>query len=344
MRTAQRHLQNRTGCGQGFTLAAHAIVLAGVCVSCLAQDSTPDSTREVRVTVTDRDSEVAIARARVEVVKFPDLVIRNGFTSSEGLFVFVGLDSGSYHLRVYQTGYVDVDIPFEVYSQQDMTNLQVRMESTKKGEASSTGTKASAAALKRPKAAVKEFEKGMELLEKKKGAKDSLPHFESAIAAVPDYHEAYFLMGVAQVQLGSTEEGRKSLAKSIELAPDFLPPYYPLALVLYGEGRFEEENALLMKAIALDSKDWKWPFEMARSLARLQKWPQALEYALKAHDNRDAPTKVHLLLGDLYKHNDQPEKAIAEYEDFLRKDPKSPLIPRAQEALKELRDAVAEPK
>jgi tetratricopeptide (TPR) repeat protein len=344
MLAIRRHSQNRLGCGRGFTLAMRVLLLAGLCISCSAQDSTPDSSHEVRVTVTDRDTEAAIARARVEVVRFPDLVIRNGFTSSEGLFVFVGLDPGSYHVRAYQTGYVDVDIPFEVYSQQDMLNLSVRMESTKNREASGPGARASAAQLKRPKSAVKEFEKGMELLEKKKDAEGSLPHFESAIAAVPDYHEAYFLMGVAQVQLGSAEDGRKSLAKAVDLAPDFLPAYYPLALVLYGEGKFEEENALLMKGIALDSKDWRWPFELARSLARLEKWPEALQYGLKAHDNHDAPTKVHLLLGDLYKHNNQPGEAIAEYEDFLRKDPKSPLVPRAQEALKDLREAVAQPK
>lgn len=304
-----------------------------------AQDSKPDSSCEVRITVVDRDTETPLPRARVEVVRFPDVIIGGGFTDTEGTFVTAAPSPGSYQARVYLNGYADVDTSFVVYSQQDTTTLSVHMEGNRRAATSSS--KVSAAALKRPRAAVKEFERGMELLETK-DFRGSVPHFENAIATVPDYYEAYFLMGIAQVQLGSIEKGGRSLSKAVELAPDFLPPYYPLTVVLYSEGKFEEENALLRKATELSPNDWRWPFEMARSLARLQQWPQALEYATKAHENRGAPTKAHLLLGDLCKHNGQPAKAMAEYEDFLRLDPKSPLAPRAQEALKELRAVVAQ--
>jgi len=52
------------------------------------------------------------------------------------------------------------------------------------------------------------------------------------------------------------------------------------------------------------------------------------------------PSKVHLLLADIYSNSDRPNDAIAELETFSRLDPESPFMSRVREVLPELRRRV----
>src|SRR5262249_15214279 len=53
------------------------------------------------------------------------------------------------------------------------------------------------------------FERGLERLFKQDPA-GSIKHFAAAIAAAPDYFEAYYHQGVAEAQLGRNEEAMRS--------------------------------------------------------------------------------------------------------------------------------------
>jgi tetratricopeptide (TPR) repeat protein len=212
------------------------------------------------------------------------------------------------------------------------------------GQASKqAGGKVSARMLSLPTAATENFQKGVQSLQGAKNPRQSLEYLQKAIAAAPDYYEAYFLQGTAYAQLNSAKDAESSFRKAIELKPDFMSPYYPLAMVLFGQKRFDEEEQLLQEAMKQNADGWQWPFELARCAALRAQWDKALKYGKAAIGKENAPSKVHLLMGDLYSNTGDNDDAIAEFELFRKLDPHSPYIPKVEQALVKLRSAASKP-
>jgi tetratricopeptide (TPR) repeat protein len=190
-----------------------------------------------------------------------------------------------------------------------------------------------------PEKAVLELEKGSSLL-KRDRAKESLEHFDKAIAAAPSFCEAYYLKGMALLQL-QAGYADAMLSKSIELNSKFMPAYYPLALSLFSEHRYQEEQKLLQAAMQQEPNSWQWPFEMARSLATEKQWYPAARYVQMALSRPNAASKVRLLASDIYSNSGSPEKAVEQLEEFLKQDPGSPYAKRVNEVLPTLRRQAA---
>jgi tetratricopeptide (TPR) repeat protein len=180
-------------------------------------------------------------------------------------------------------------------------------------------------------------QKGVQFLNEKKDAKRAIREFEEAIRLFPDYYEAWFMIGTANMQLKAFENAQKSFEKSVEINPEFVRPYYPLAVLLESQKRHEEAERLLLRAIELDPKGWEGPFELARSYANRNQWEKALHYGEMAHSRPAPAPKVHLLMADLCSSIGQIDKAIEELEKFIRLEPTSPYVPKARSALDQLR-------
>lgn len=171
----------------------------------------------------------------------------------------------------------------------------------------------------------------------KKDPQRSIGFFQKAIKAYPNYYEAQFMMGMAYLQLKSNSEAQAALSHSIELNSKFLQPYYPLAVLLMTQKQYDEADRLLLKAMELDPQDWRWPFELARCYAYRGEWQKALTYGKMAHERPLPPSKVHILMADLYSGLGETDQAIAELEEFSKLDPTSPYMPRVKQALRQLR-------
>src|SRR5205085_2030569 len=81
----------------------------------------------------------------------------------------------------------------------------------------------------------KAFERGKKLLTEDKKPKESIAAFEEAIVAYPDYCDAYFLLGAAQLQIGAASAAETSLRKAIAIDRHRPGPYYPLAMLLFSQ-------------------------------------------------------------------------------------------------------------
>jgi tetratricopeptide (TPR) repeat protein len=195
--------------------------------------------------------------------------------------------------------------------------------------------------LKIPENARREFERGKRLLNEKKDQQESIVAFKRAVELYPDYADAYFLMGTAQMQLKDAIAAEASLRKAIVLDVRRTAAYYPLAVLLFGQRRFADEEELLLSAQKQDGADWRWPFELARCHAQQNRWDSAVQYGIQAAKNTNAPPKVHLLLADIYANSNRPSEAVAELELFTKLDPESPYMSRVREVLPTLRQRAA---
>src|SRR5258708_32898023 len=68
-----------------------------------------------------------------------------------------------------------------------------------------------------PPKALRAFQKGVELLAKKDAAR-SVPQFQRAIAEFANFYDAYYKMGVADLNLSRIADAQQTLLQSIELS------------------------------------------------------------------------------------------------------------------------------
>jgi tetratricopeptide (TPR) repeat protein len=324
-----------------------AILLMFLCVfgagqSAVAQGS--DHVGQVVVHVRDRRTENALDRVRVQVVRFPQDIVSEQFTGGDGGVQFSGIGIGEYIIRVTRQGYQPAEARVD-FRKGDSTvqNVDIPLLPLDQDGKGGPGSTISVDNLRIPENAKKEFERGKRLLTEKKNPQESIGAFQRAIELYPEYPDAYFLMGTAQMQLNDPPAAEASFRKAIALDAHRTAPYYPLAMLLFGQGHFDDEQKLLLEAQKQDAADWRWPFELARCEAQQGRWETALQYGVETSKKASAPPRIHLLLADIYSNSDKPREAVAELELFAQLDPKSPYMSRVREVLPALRQRAAAP-
>ena len=304
----------------------------------------PDHLGKVVVRVRDRLNEELLPQVLVQLIHFPDGIVGEQFTGSDGSVQFSGLSVGAFTIRAsrqdYQTGDAHVDLSS---GDRTLQNVDILLQPREQERTGPPDGIVSAAALKIPANARKEFAQGSRLLNEKKDFLRSIAAFRRAIELYPGYADAYFLLGSAQLQTKASAAAEASLRKAIALDAHMTAAYYALAVLLFGERRYSEERELLLEAQKLDSTDWRWPFELARCHAQQGQWDIALSYGLTASKSTHVPPKVHLLLADIYANANKPREAVAELELFAKLDPNSAYMDRVREVLPILRQRSAAP-
>lgn len=342
MRPYCKTTQNFSRYPQVATVAALLICICplGFIKSAAAQASGTQG--KVLVRIRDRVNEQQLGQVEVQLIRFPEEVVGEQFTGSDGSVQFSGLSVGAVTIRASLQGYEPGETQIDLRNG-DRTLLSVDMSlmPRKYKESGTPNGIVSANVLKVPNNAKKEFERGSRLLNDKKDFSRSIAAFQRAIRLYPAYAEAYFLMGTAQLQASAASDAEASLREAMQLDVHLTAPYYPLALLLFEQQRYAEERDLLLKARELDASDWRWPFELARCHAQQGQWESALEYAVAASGSANAPSRVHLLLADIYANSNRYRTAVAELELFAKLDPKSAYMERVREVLPVLRQRAA---
>ena len=321
-----------------------AILWMFVCPLGFAQSTAPASEHlgKVLVRVRDRVNEELLSQVLVQLIHFPDGIVGEQFTGSDGSVQFSGLSAGAFTIRASRQGYEPGDAHVDLGNgDRTLQNVDILLNPREQEQNTPPGGIVAAYALKIPDNARKEFAQGSRLLNEKKDFVRSIAAFRRAIELYPGYADAYFLLGSAQLQTKATAAAEASLRKAIALDAHMTAAYYPLAVLLFGEGRYSEERELLLEAQEMDSTNWRWPFELARCHAQQAQWDTALRYGLAASESTNVPPKVHLLLADIYANSNKPREAIAELELFAKLDPNSAYMDRVREVLPILRQRSA---
>ncbi len=317
-------------------LLSLALVLAvGYSADAWGQGQSAPTDLEIRVT--ELHQEEPIEQALIELLRFPSGLLLTTYSDSSGRARFLGLQPNSYILRASKQGFRAQEVAVDIRRGDGHRQVSIQLQANDPVSAQAPQGMVSSRTLAIPAAAMTEFQRGAELLNGKKDPGASIPHFQRAIEAFPNYRDAYFLKGMAHLQMNGLEEAHTALAKAIEFDPKFLEAYHPIAVVLIGLKRYAEARNLLLRAMELDKAGWQWPFELARCYAAEGQWDKALGYGQMAHDRPDPPAKVHLLMADLYSNTGNAKKAIEELEKFATLDPNSPFMPRVNQVLSKLR-------
>jgi tetratricopeptide (TPR) repeat protein len=104
-----------------------------------------------------------------------------------------------------------------------------------------------------PERARKAFNKGIDRLAKN-DPPGSLVHLQRAASGFPNFYEAYYAMGVAQLRLGHEEKAEREFQQSIDASGGrYAAPHFGLSALLCSRKKYTEAELIIRKALEFDS-------------------------------------------------------------------------------------------
>jgi tetratricopeptide (TPR) repeat protein len=117
------------------------------------------------------------------------------------------------------------------------------------------GVTVSSLSLNAPKDAKKSFDKGRDLLQKKK-APEAQKELEKAVGIYPKYATAWFDLGRAREMQNDVEGARKAYGEALAADPKYLYPYRQLMGMYVKEQKWQEVADMSGKLVKLDPVDF----------------------------------------------------------------------------------------
>ena len=172
-------------------------------------------------------------------------------TEDDGSFHFRGLPPGTYDVFAAESGgYQSSHITTQ--PDQSSPSLRLSLKPHAASPALSTRTSVTVHELRVPAKARAAFEEGWRHLRKHK-ADESLRHFRDAVRLFPEFYEAYYSLGVANLNLNRFDDAKQAMQKTIDLSNDQYPlAEFGLGVALWRTGKFAEAEVVLRNALEGD--------------------------------------------------------------------------------------------
>jgi tetratricopeptide (TPR) repeat protein len=210
----------------------------------------------------------------------------------------------------------------------------------------SEGTTVSATTLAAPKGARKAYEKGIDLIKKKK-LEEAQASLTKAVEEYPRYAAAWTQLGGIAAAKGDSEAAHRAFDQAIQADPKFVVPYVQLSLLQMRAHQWKEVAETSEKALRLDPFTYPQAyFFNAVAHYNLQEWKAAEESARRAQtlDTRHTiPETSRLLSAILFERHDY-SGAASQMRDYLKIAPPGAETDAARSQLEEFEKlATAQP-
>ena len=246
----------------------------------------------------------------------------------------------TYHVSVSGQNIVDTDNIITTSAGSNDVEVKIkRAGEAERGADAPMSASVSAADLRVPAKAQKEFDKANELI-----ARNDLPKAVDAlnrsIALYPSYANAYNNLGVIYARLGDRARERDALNKAISINDHFAPAYVNLGRMNIATGDFASAETALNKAASYDPLDAMTFVLLAYSQFMAHHADEAIATSRIAHRLAGPHAFAHQVAARSFEQRREAANAIAELELFLKEEPSGP---RADSARKELAQLQAIP-
>jgi Tfp pilus assembly protein PilF len=277
--------------------------------------------------------------------------IHETFTDLSGRFTFPGLRSGTYQLTAegdgltFETTAVTADIPAFGGSGQSFTqDVQLRPISHKPNTGPGV---VNAFTQNVPAAAKQAFDTGMKLAGEGK-TPEAIDNMRKAIQLFPQYFDAHLQLGNVFLKTDQLQDAIAELDKAREINPNDERAYqsfglllmkqrnYAVAVAVFAEAtRLNPENPVnaVMRATALIHQAAGSEEDRSHLLSRAE---IALSQASNLSENKLKPDTMTMAL--FYELKGDPERAAAELESYMKKNPQLKNSEALQSEIKRLRD------
>jgi tetratricopeptide (TPR) repeat protein len=260
-------------------------------------------------------------------------------TDWSGRFRFSNVREGSYTISIEMPGYVPIQQTVQsVDGLQDIV-LQL-MRNIPPAQRVAGENLVSVRELRIPDKAREALQKGMERLQKNDAA-GSLVQFSHAAAAFPDYYEAYYQMGVANMLLGQAGEAEQDFQKAIDLSQGrFADAQFSLGLLFCQRQRFAEAEPIIRRGLERDANSSRGHYALARALLGEGKFEDAEKSAHRAVLLNATFTLSYLVLAEVHLRQRTYLSVLDDLDSYLKLDPNGLASAWAKKTRKSIRDAL----
>lgn len=182
--------------------------------------------------------------------------------------------------------------------------------------------------------------KGQELMFKKHDAKGSIEHFKKVIELDPAYLQGYLLLGNACMQTRHWAEAQSAFERAARLEPRSSVAFLGIGAALNQQLDYAGAQGLLRQSLELNRDSAEAHYELARSLWGINKWEEAEPHVRKAIQLNKDYASPHVLMGNIYLQEENPNFAMAEFKEYLRLDPQGPDAPAVKEIVAKIQKAM----
>jgi tetratricopeptide (TPR) repeat protein len=208
------------------------------------------------------------------------------------------------------------------------------------------GNSISAIALKAPKDARAEYDKGRDDFSKKK-YDDAEKHLAKAVDKYPQYASAYDLRGRVQRAMQKPDEAEKSFRSAIDADKEYVPPYLHLAALQASRGKWDDVVQFSDQAIKLDDRTYAEPYYFKAvahlKLNQVAEAQQNLTKLLDVDKEHHFP-KGDLMLGNILRAQGDKAGAIGHFQNYIKYEPVAADAARVKAFLQEYENEGAEKK
>jgi len=295
---------------------------------------------EVSGVVSLSDTGAAAQNVPVRLEKFSGGIIDQMSTDTRGRFRFINLQRNYYKVVINTPGFnatqqdADLQVLFKVFLVFELTRDKSK-DTT--GRASLNDVINASV----PAEAREEFDRGRAALVKK-DQQEAITHLQKAITLHPSFFDADLLLATAYVDLRDWSKAEAVLRRAIELKPESAPAIISLGEVYWRQKRLKESEETLLAGLKLDDKSWHGHFTLARLYWELGDIKRAGPPLGKTLQLKPDFAEAHLLAGNVLLKVGQQQRALLEYEEYLKLSPKGEFAPQARELVQKLQKALGE--
>lgn len=258
------------------------------------------------------------------------------YTQANGMFELYNIQMGAYEL-VATLGTEETHERVQV----TQINASVSLRIHARGLAADGSPTVSVSKFKIPEKARKEYEKGAEAFAKNK-LDEAHKHIDKALAIYPNYAEALVIRGLLSTNGNDAQAGEADLQAAITADPNYGMAYIAMGAILNQGHRYEEAKRVLQRGVSLSPNSWQGYFETGKAAMGLSDYEAALKNVERAHSLvKDDYAPIHFLKANALLGLKQYDKAVAELEQFLSRDPGNPNAQYARNTLDKARTFLA---
>jgi tetratricopeptide (TPR) repeat protein len=277
------------------------------------------------------DATQPAARVRVDVKALTGGSIATTFTDSSGRFQAPAQGSGSVIVTVQAEGYEPVEQRVDVGYEGNASAVHITLRKLKASLVDRGNYTVSVRDLKVPGKARHEFEKGM-ARRQKNDVEGSLNHFKEATNAFPSYYEAYYQIGLANLELRRGNDAEQALQRSIDLSGGgYADPQFVLGALLCDRQSYQEAERVLRRALDVDSNSWKGHLFLGQALFGQNRLEEAEKSANEVLLRQSEAASAYILLANIHIKRHEFILGVKDLDTYLSIRPDGPTSEQARQ-------------
>jgi Tfp pilus assembly protein PilF len=261
-------------------------------------------------------------------------------TNGSGGFEYRRLTPGTYEVSVNVQGYEPTSTAADL-TYASANGLQLYLKPIHGGATTKTES-VSAHELSMPQKARDLMDSGKKKLYQQKDAQGGLDDFRQAVSEAPDYYEADYQIGIADLALGKRDDAEKSFHKSIDVSGDkYSDADVGLGKIMLDKGDIPAGEKLVRRGIELNASSWQGYYELGRAQLNEKQLADAQKSAEQARALAPGAPAVYRLLANVHQQEKDYPSLLQDLDAYIKLDPDSPAGTRAKQMRDEVQQKIA---